>query len=352
MTSVPCQWPNTRPCRIAFVGEAPGVEEVARGVPLVGKSGKLFNRLLRSAGIDRFECLVTNVFDFELPNNDIKPLCVPQKEADKDELWPQLQVPIDRGAYVPAGIAVPALQRLSSELTACSPNVVVALGGSAVWALLGLTPFGRMKKMRGTLQEGWAGKTLVTYHPAYVARNYQALPIALSDMLKAKREAERRELKRTEIQVFIPQSPLGVELWLEGLRSPAAVDIETLKGMIDNIGFADDLHAAMSVPIYDPSDGSNYWDTEADEARVLRAVIRYLEDPTRRKVFQNGSYDVQWLFEKWGVAVRNWSDDTRLLHHALWPESPKDLGTIASLHLDMPGWKLSGGGRVSTKKDD
>ena len=107
----------------------------------------------------------------------------------------------------------------------------------------------------------------------------------------------------------------------------------------------------MSVPVYTP-DGRNYWPTADDEYRVLLAIIRYLGDETRRKIFQNGSYDVQWLFEKWGVAVRNWSDDTRLLHHALWPEMPKDLGTIASLHLDMPGWKLAGAGRASTKKED
>ena len=107
--TVPCQWPNKMPCCIAFVGEAPGVEEEARGRPFVGTSGRMFNKLLRSAGIERDECLVTNVFDFKLPGNDIKPLCVPQKQADKEEEWPQLQVPIDRGAYVPAGLAVPQL---------------------------------------------------------------------------------------------------------------------------------------------------------------------------------------------------------------------------------------------------
>lgn len=353
--TVPRQWPNTRPCRIAFVGEAPGVEEVAHGVPLVGRSGKIFNKLLRSAGIDRFECLVTNVFDFELPRNDIKPLCVPQKQADKEEEWPQLQTPIDRGAYVPAGIAVPALTRLRSELRACEPNVVVALGGSAVWALLGLSPFGRMKKMRGTLHEGLippGQKALVTYHPAYVLRNYQAMPLVTADLLKARRESATPEISRAGIQIIIPKTPGEVEDYLAALGSPAGVDIETLKGTIDNIGFADCFERAMSVPIYWPDTGANYWKTEEDEVRVIAAICGYLNDPSRIKVMQNGSYDVQWLFEKWGAATQNWTEDTRLLHHALWPESPKDLGTIASLHLDMPGWKLAGAGRATTKKED
>lgn len=335
------------------MGEAPGADEVARGTPFVGKSGKLFNRLLHRAGIDRTECLVTNAFDFELPNNMVKSLCVTQKEADQNDQWPQLQVPIERGAYLPAGIAVEQLTRLSSELHACSPNVIVALGGSAVWALLALSPYGSMKKMRGTLHQTDAGhKVLVTYHPAYLLRNYHMTPIVMADLVKARRESVCPELNQPEMELIVPKTPEEVEQFLAELRSPAAVDIETLRGTIDNIGFADCFERAMSVPIYRPDNLTNYWETEADEVRIMKAIVNYLADGSRQKIFQNGSYDTQWLFEMWGAMTQNWSDDTRLLHHALWPESPKDLGTLASLHLNMPGWKLKGAGRASTKKED
>ena len=350
--TVPCQWPSRSPCRMAFVGEAPGTDEEALGRPFVGRSGKLFNKLLRRAGIEREECLVTNVFDYMLPDNDIKPLCVPQKQADEDERWPMLQVPIDRGAYVPASIAVPQLSRLKSEMESTSPYVTVALGGSAVWALLASSPFGSMKKIRGTLHLTGSSKVLVTYHPAYVVRNYNALPLVLADFMKAKRAAESRELHQPEMELIVPTAPEEVEDYLASIGSPAAVDIETLKGQIDNIGFADCFERAMSVPIFHPDTGANYWGSDEDEARVLWAIVKYLQDPRKAKIFQNGSYDVQWLFERWGVAVRNWREDTRLLHHALWPESPKDLGTIASLHLDMPSWKMAGAGRATTKKED
>lgn len=334
------------------MGEAPGAEEVARGEPFVGPSGKMFNTLCRRSDIERARCLVTNVFDFELPNNSIKSLCVDQAHADKEGEWPQLQISIERGAYVPAGIAVPQLQRLKHELITASPNVIVALGGSAVWAMLCLCPYGTMKKMRGTLHEGPFGKVLVTYHPAYLLRNYSALPIVLADFMKAQRESVSPDIHRPHIEIIIPKTPEEVEQFLENISGLAAVDIETLKGTIDNIGFADCFERAMSVPIYRPDTETNYWATLADEARVLSAIARYLADPTKRKVFQNGSYDVQWLFEKWRFVTRGWTDDTRLLHHALWPESQKDLGTIASLHLNMPGWKLAGAGRASTKKED
>ncbi len=352
---VPYQKPACALCKMAFVGEAPGFDEVVRGEVFVGPSGKVLNKLFRKAAIERADCLITNVFDYELPNNNIKSLCVEKKNADTHSAWPQLQVPVERGAYVPASVAVPALERLNEELEAHDPNIIVALGGTAVWALLEISPFGAMKKMRGTLHEmpsPHGFKVLITYHPAYVLRNYSAQPIVLADIMKAKRESEFPELRVPEIDIRIPEKAQEVEDFLDNIGSPAAVDIETVKGQIDNIGFADCFERAMSVPIFNAGANTNYWPSAVDEARVLDAIARYLANPNKKKIFQNGNYDVQWLWEKWRIAVRGRSDDTRLLHHALWPELPKDLGTIASLHLNMPAWKLTGAGRASTKKED
>lgn len=360
MHKVPAQLPIGGTCRIAFVGEAPGAEEVATGRPFVGPSGRVFDKLLRGAGIEREQCLVTNVFDYELPRNQVKPLCVTQKEADTHDDFPQLKVPVEQGCYVPAAVALPQLSRLREELSSCCPNVVVALGGTAVWSLLAQAPFGRMKKMRGTIQLGilnpsTAGsiplKCVPTYHPAYVLRNYAMFPLVLADLKKALRESTTPEYAPVECSILVPDSPSQVTSFLASLGPLAAVDIETVKGQIDNIGFSDGLGRAMSVPIFD-ANGGNYWHSIEDEVAVIMAICRYLEDPDKHKIFQNGGYDVQWLFERWGVATRGWSDDTRLLHHSLWPESPKDLGTIASLHLNMPAWKLMGAGRATTKKED
>jgi hypothetical protein len=69
-------------------------------------------------------------------------------------------------------------------------------------------------------------------------------------------------------------------------------------------------------------------------------VARVLTHPWKWTfIFQNGSYDVQWIWEKWRIKVRGYAHDTRLLHHAVWPELPKDLATMAALHTDMPQWK-------------
>lgn len=352
MNEVQCQWPSGE-CKIALVGEAPGTDEMILGKPFVGRSGKLLNSILAQVGIEREQCLVTNVFDFQLPGNKIKPLCVSKKEADKSEDYPQLQIPIDSGAYVPAEIAKPQLNRLQRELEKCKPNVIVALGGSAVWATLAHSPYGAMKKIRGTISAGLFGKTLVTYHPAYVLQNYAAKTRVVADLKKALTESKFPEIREMVIDVLIPKNLREVTNFLNRLRSPAAVDIETLQGQIDNIGFADCIYRAMSVPIFYPGTiPTQYWKTDEEEAKVITAIGRYLNNPNRIKVFQNGSYDVQWIWERWGIATYGWTEDTRMLHHALWPESPKDLGTIASIHLNMPGWKLAGAGRATTKKED
>lgn len=349
--TVPCQWPEGD-CKIAIVGEAPGSDEGMLGKPFVGRSGKLLNKMLTVAGIERKECLVTNVFDFVLPNNSVKPISVKKKKVQAS-WWPQIKIPVESGCYMPRDIAVPQLRRLFIELEECNPNIILALGGTAVWALLGIAPYGKMKKMRGTIMEGLNGsKVLATYHPAYLTRAYSEKPLVEADLRKLKYQSTFPEIRYPIIDIVIPKRVYEVTSFIDSLGPVAAVDIETFKGTIDNIGFADCFERAMSIPIYNAETQGSYWPTWKDEAIVLLAIVDYLQDPTKIKVFQNGSYDIQWMWEKWGVQTANWTEDTRLLHHSLWPESPKDLGTIASLHLDMPSWKLAGAGRATTKKED
>jgi hypothetical protein len=63
---------------------------------------------------------------------------------------------------------------------------------------------------------------------------------------------------------------------------------------------------------------------------------------------QNGLYDSQYLLDApIDIRLRNWHDDTAILHHALQPELPKALGTLASLYLNEPSWK-----QMRTSKKD
>lgn len=58
-------------------------------------------------------------------------------------------------------------------------------------------------------------------------------------------------------------------------------------------------------------------------------------------VGQNQTYDHIWLYEVFGIRVRGAEHDTRLMHHALFPELPKDLPYMVKLHTSFAmDWKL------------
>lgn len=365
-------WPESE-CKIAFVGEAPGTMEVRQGRYFAGKSGKLLRAFNARAGIPRANCLYTNVLDFQLPDNEISKLpgvldAKGAREAykngpdmDTTEFDNWIQVPVESGVYVPPRVIEDQLGRLKAELDRCRPNVVVACGATAVWALLCAAPYGKMRKLRGTIAESpWGYKVIPTYHPAYIHRNYHHSPLFYADLCKARREMEYPGIYLPERKVEVCRSVDEVRSHVHRLTSrrwPAACDIETAYGQIDCIGFADGPNHAFVVPFAHLQAKTkkrpglrNYWPTEKEEVAALIQVARLLDSEACPKVFQNGVYDVNWIWEEWGVRVRNWTDDTRLLHHSLWPELPGDLATIASLHLTVPAWKLKG--RLHTKPDE
>jgi len=67
------------------------------------------------------------------------------------------------------------------------------------------------------------------------------------------------------------------------------------------------------------------------------------------KVGQNFLYDHQYLLEDLDIRIQHVHDDTSILQHALQPELPKALGTLASLYLNEPSWKFM---RESSKDDN
>ena len=131
-----------------FVGEQPGDEEDIEGRPFVGPAGKLFDRALADAGIDRRLTYVTN--------------------AVKHFKW------IARGKrrihQKPSALEVAACRPwLEAELAAVRPRVLVVLGATAAQSLLG-SGF-RVTQRRGErLETEWAPVALATVHPSSILR--------------------------------------------------------------------------------------------------------------------------------------------------------------------------------------
>lgn len=335
--------------KIALVGEAWGEQEAVLRQPFVGPAGYALTKMLEEAGIRRADCFLTNVFNLRPERNDIETLCVPKSE-DRSQL-----PPLRNGKYLSSQY-LPELDRLNSELTGASPNITVALGGTAAWALLGDS---RISKLRGTVTAGVRGKkVLPTFHPAAILRQWDLRPVTILDLMKARRESEFPEIRRPERTIYIEPSLEDMEWFYETHLVPAkriSIDIETSGRQITEIGFAPSPSVAMVIPFWDKralDRGGSYWPDLDTELRAWDWVRRACDLP-QPKVGQNFLYDLTFLWAGYGIAVRNPFDDTMLAHHSLQPESEKGLGFLGSVYTNESSWKLMRArGKTTIKRED
>lgn len=136
------------PCaRLVFVGEAPGAEEDRQGIPFVGRSGELLNKMIVAMGLSRPQVYICNVLKTRPPDN-----------------------------ATPTGREIELCEPyLREQIGIISPEAIVTLGLPAARALLHTQE--SMTRMRGTwrtyaLPDGRTVPLMPTYHPAYLLRNY------------------------------------------------------------------------------------------------------------------------------------------------------------------------------------
>jgi uracil-DNA glycosylase family 4 len=323
--------------KIFCVGEAPGEHEARLGTPFVesAPAGKVLTSLLNQAGIARFECLVGNVARERPPGNDI------------------MFYFEDSKGWHPKPILQQWILDLKREIETFKPNIVIALGDTALWALAGVRG---ISKFRGAIMESAlvpGQKMMATYHPSAilheptykVEESYKKQIVGigyvtLMDLKKAQREslyAGVPEDKRT----FIGEPTLAqwteymVEILSGDESKPISVDLETTVSHISRIGIATSENMAMSLkllsgltPLYPERDEVNIWDL------IGQVLMR------RRLIFHNASYDTAILVLHHGIhCYKNIAIDTQIAAHCLWPELPRDLGFITSLCLNVPPWK-------------
>ncbi len=349
---VPAQTP-TSACRIAFLAEAPSTEELIAGKPLVGPSGRIFNAILRTAELNREDpsFWIGNVFDQKIPKNDIAEWCVTKAEADKLGWEPFPAIPS-------AGVLRPELRwqldRLARDLDLYRPNIIVPLGATALWAL---TAHSNVSDFRGGLTKAtWTAagtKILPTFHPAHVMRLWKFFPVVVGDFIKADRESYFPELRQPSKKLWIEPSLGEVEDFLHRCMSAdlLSVDIETGWGQITDLGFALNAEEAMCIPFVDLRKSNKcYWPDTATEWQVWQMVRDVLESPVPKLGQNFAGYDAFWLLERYGIKTMGLTHDTRLLHHALYPELPKDLAFMGGSYTNQGPWKHLG--RKHEKRDD
>lgn len=331
--------------KLVIVGEAFGEKEEEKGKPFVGPSGGLLNSFLAANGIARHECFLTNVFNFRPPQNKIPALCGSPRIPGMPS--------IGKGKYVRAEYG-PELTRLYKEIKEINPNVVLALGGTACWALLH-DP--RIKRLRGSSSRGVTGhKVFPTYHPAAVLRDFKLRPIVFADFKKLVREQEYPEIVRPKRTFWLRPTIEDLETFERAYIFPAdgrrpeelSVDIETHSRQITCVGFAPRIDLAIVIPfVWRGTKDQNYWPDLATELRAWSYVKRWIESGIPL-VGQNFLYDLNYLWGKYGIRVPRPTmgtnlppvSDTMLRHHAQQPEMEKSLALLGTLYTDEPQWKF------------
>ena len=131
--------------RVMFVGEAPGRDEDIEGLPFVGRSGKLLDRMMAAIGLDRSKAYIANVIPWRPPGNRTP---TPQETQ----------------------ICLPFIQR---QIELVNPDVLVTLGNPSTQTLLS-TREGIMRT-RGKWFDYDTGtrtiRAIATFHPAYLLRS-------------------------------------------------------------------------------------------------------------------------------------------------------------------------------------
>lgn len=325
--------------RLLILGEAPGEEEERAGIPFIGSSGRLLKKdLLHNAGFDFEQFYVTNVFKSRPPENDIKAWTYNAREM-KELGLAQIEPKLHKRFLHPKRWDEVESTRLF--IKSLKPDLIICLGGTALWALTGEE---RIGLFRGTFINTEYGTIIATYHPAAVLREYSFRPIVWADFTKAKAFLEGTIQEPLERELFY--SPTEGELfriWQHFKSQPnrqLGVDIETSPsiGQITTISFSFP-ELAICIPIWDKNSKQPNIHSLEDEVRHWRWIERYCKLPNP-KVFQNGLYDMQYMLDApIQLRVAGTVDDTAIISHAQQPELPKDLGTLASLYLNEPGWK-------------
>jgi DNA polymerase len=143
--------------KLMFVGEAPGYEEDKQGLPFVGRSGQLLDKMLAAIGLDRTQVYIANIVPWRPPGNRTP---TPQESQ----------------------ICLPFIRR---QIELVDPDLLVCLGGPSMQTLLEVKD--GIMKMRGKWMTYATGtrdiRAMATLHPAYLLRNPLAKRLAWRDFL-------------------------------------------------------------------------------------------------------------------------------------------------------------------------
>ena len=162
-----CFADGTPHSKLMLVGEAPGREEDLQGIPFVGRSGMLLNRILAAIGLKREEVYIANTIPWRPPGN-------------------RTPTPME------TELCRPFIER---QIELSAPKILVALGGPAMQVLTGVK--NGIIRTRGQwlshhLENGKTIPVMPTFHPAYLLRTPSQKKLAWADFLEIRNALDQQ----------------------------------------------------------------------------------------------------------------------------------------------------------------
>ena len=162
-----CFADGTPHSKLMLVGEAPGREEDLQGIPFVGRSGMLLNRILAAIGLKREDVYIANTIPWRPPGN-------------------RTPTPME------TELCRPFIER---QIELSTPEILVALGGPAMQVLTGVK--NGIIRTRGQwlshkLENGKTIPVMPTFHPAYLLRTPSQKKLAWADFLEIRNALDQQ----------------------------------------------------------------------------------------------------------------------------------------------------------------
>ena len=318
--------------QIMVVGEAPGYEEDREGRPFVGASGRMLNKFLFEAGTNRSECYVTNVVKVRPPDNKFERL----REYGIS--------PYDH------------LPDLWTEIQTIQPNVIIALGKNSLKFLTGRSGKNNsISENRGSIlplvsQARFECKVIATFHPAHLlhmkggdlddprARLYIEL-----DFKRAVEESKFREFNLPARHIEVGRNSRDTWTYLKrnAHKKRVSVDCEVQNAIPTVLGLSTDPREAYVIPLLDFDSAYHRGElcsNHLDVADSVYQIFKFIAQPDMEIVGQNFKFDHDKI-GMLGARIFGKILDVMLIHATLYPEFPKSLEFMASIHTREPFWK-------------
>ena len=339
--------------KIMIIGEAPGVEEEARGIPFCGQSGMLLKQMLLESEIFFKDCYVTNIMNIRPPNNNFGFF---YKEQDRKE---------------PSHDLAKSIEYLHQKIQRIRPNIVLCVGAEPLRAVCNKR---KIMSWRGSVMQVNGIKVLATYHPSAVLRDFSLKPIVCMDLRKLKQESLTSEHKVVRPFITIKPTIDDVNAWADAFdtnheRYPdnmLSFDIETsmCEGketvrcislafrdtslIVRSIsipfskradtGFVDQTKSTIVKVIADAAGVSSYWPIHLEQ-QVLKLIGRLFADKTIRKTGINSICFDQPIIERdLGLTINNHFLDAQHAHHCCYMELPKSLNFLTTAYTEYPNY--------------